>query len=76
MARKCPGVGADAMELFRSYPWPGNVRELRNVLERAAIASDRGTIGRQHLPPDFGHAPAVTSGGLGRDSVSDRNDRG
>ena len=63
--KKVSGVGADVMELFKSYPWPGNVRELRNVLERAAIASDRGTIGRQHLPPDFGHAPAVAGGGLG-----------
>jgi len=57
--KKVTGVGADAMDLFKSYPWPGNVRELRNVLERAAIATDRGTIGRQHLPSDFGHAPAV-----------------
>ncbi len=62
--KKISGVGADVMDLFRSYPWPGNVRELRNVLERAAIASDRGTIGRQHLPSDFGHAPAVASGSL------------
>jgi DNA-binding NtrC family response regulator len=51
-------AGADVMELFKSYPWPGNVRELRNVIERAAIASDRGVITRQHLPADFGHAPA------------------
>jgi len=63
--KKVTGVGADAMELLRSYPWPGNIRELRNVLERAVIASDRGTIGRQHLPPDFGHAPAVSTSGLG-----------
>jgi DNA-binding NtrC family response regulator len=63
--KKVSGVGADVMELFKSYPWPGNVRELRNVLERSAIASDRGTINRQHLPSDFGHAPAVTSAGLG-----------
>ncbi len=47
------GVGADVLELFKSYPWPGNVRELRNVLERAAIACDRGTIGRSHLPSGF-----------------------
>ncbi len=53
------------MELFKSYPWPGNVRELRNVLERSAIASDRGTINRQHLPSDFGHAPAIAGAGLG-----------
>ncbi len=63
--KKVTSVGVDAMDLFKSYPWPGNVRELRNVLERAAIASDRGVIGRQHLPPDFGHAPAVASSGLG-----------
>jgi len=63
--KKVCGASADAMDLFKSYPWPGNVRELRNVLERAVIASDRGTIGRQHLPPDFGHAPAVAADGLG-----------
>ncbi len=63
--KKVSNVGADVLELFRSYPWPGNVRELRNVLERAAIACDRGTIGRQHLPSDFGHAPAMGGTGLG-----------
>ena len=62
--RRVTAVGADVMELFKSYPWPGNVRELRNVLERSAIACDRGTIGRQHLPTDFGHAPATASSGL------------
>jgi DNA-binding NtrC family response regulator len=62
--KKVSGVSADVLDLFRSYPWPGNIRELRNVLERAAIASDRSTIGRQHLPPDFGHAPAVAGTGL------------
>jgi DNA-binding NtrC family response regulator len=63
--KKVSGASADTMELFKSYPWPGNVRELRNVLERSAIASDRGTIGRQHLPPDFGHTSVVAGEGLG-----------
>src|ERR1700693_5251349 len=63
--RKVSGVGAGVPDLFKSYQWPGNVRELRNVLERAAIASDRETINRQHLPSDFGHAPAVTGLRLG-----------
>ncbi|MDE3168787.1 MAG: sigma-54-dependent Fis family transcriptional regulator, partial [Acidobacteriota bacterium] len=62
--KRVTGVGSDVLDLFRSYPWPGNVRELRNVLERAAIACDRSTIGRQHLPSDFGHAPAVAAAGL------------
>jgi DNA-binding NtrC family response regulator len=63
--KKVSGVGADVMEMFKSYPWPGNVRELRNVLERSAIASDRGSITRQHLPSDFGRAPATMATGLG-----------
>jgi len=63
--KKVSGVGNDVMELFKSYPWPGNVRELRNVLERAAIASDRGTVSRQHLASDFGRTPATTNSGLG-----------
>jgi DNA-binding NtrC family response regulator len=63
--KKVTGVGTDVMELLKSYPWPGNVRELRNVLERAAIASGRDIINRQHLPADFGHAPAVAASGLG-----------
>ena len=56
--RKPTGISSEAFELFKSYPWPGNVRELRNVLERAAIACERGPIGRAHLPADFGRAPA------------------
>jgi DNA-binding NtrC family response regulator len=63
--KKVFGVGSDVMDLFKSYPWPGNVRELRNVLERAAIASDRGTVSRQHLASDFGRTPATTNFGLG-----------
>jgi DNA-binding NtrC family response regulator len=63
--KKVTGVGADVMDLFKSYPWPGNVRELRNVLERAAIASDRGTIGRQHLPGEFGKPTATMTAALG-----------
>src|SRR6202021_1638734 len=55
------GVGTDVMDLFKSYPWPGNVRELRNVLERSAIASDRGNVARQHLPAEFGRVIAMTT---------------
>jgi DNA-binding NtrC family response regulator len=63
--KKVTGVSAEVMELFKSYPWPGNVRELRNALERAAIATDRGIIGRQHLPADFGRVPATAGSELG-----------
>ena len=54
--RQIHGVNPDVLEMFAGYSWPGNVRELRNVLERAAIVSNRDLIGRAHLPADFGHA--------------------
>jgi DNA-binding NtrC family response regulator len=63
--KKVSSVSAEVMELFKSYPWPGNVRELRNALERAAIATDRGVVGRQHLPTDFGRVSATAGSELG-----------
>jgi len=62
--RHVAGVGTEILEFFKSYPWPGNIRELRNVLERSAIATERGVIGRQHLPSEFGRAPATETSPL------------
>jgi transcriptional regulator with PAS, ATPase and Fis domain len=45
---------ADAVQALQRHSWPGNVRELRNVLERAVILADQGTITKHHLPRDFG----------------------
>src|SRR6202162_6293855 len=62
--RHVRGVNPEVLEQFANYSWPGNVRELRNVLERAAIVSDRDLIGRASLPTDFGHAPAAAASDL------------
>jgi DNA-binding NtrC family response regulator len=62
--RHVRGVNPEVLEMFAGYSWPGNVRELRNILERAAIVSDRDLIGRAHLPADFGHAPAAAESDL------------
>ena len=32
------------IKALQAYSWPGNVRELRNVIERAVLLSDHGTI--------------------------------
>jgi DNA-binding NtrC family response regulator len=37
------------MEELMNYSWPGNVRELRNILERAAIVAQAGSILPAHL---------------------------
>ena len=62
--RQVRGVNPEVLDMFAGYSWPGNVRELRNVLERAAIVSNRDLIGRVHLPADFGHAPATSASDL------------
>jgi DNA-binding NtrC family response regulator len=50
-------VEPDVMVRFHNHNWPGNVRELRNVLERAAILANSGTLGVQHLPGGLGQSP-------------------
>jgi transcriptional regulator with PAS, ATPase and Fis domain len=62
--RQVRGVNPEVLDMFAGYSWPGNVRELRNVLERAAIVSNRDLIGRAHLPADFGHAPVTAASDL------------
>ena len=42
-----------AEEMLLAYPWPGNVRELDNVLNRARILADGGTIRPGDLPPEL-----------------------
>ncbi|HEY1793055.1 MAG TPA: sigma-54 dependent transcriptional regulator [Opitutaceae bacterium] len=41
------------MEAFAQYPWPGNLREMRNIVERAVILSQGGTIELADLPEEF-----------------------
>ncbi|AYQ38596.1 Fis family transcriptional regulator [Burkholderia lata] len=42
-----------------AYAWPGNIRELRNVLERACLFADDGTIRIEHLPAELVAAAAA-----------------
>jgi len=58
------GIGAEVMDIFMSHTWPGNVRELRNVLERAAIMSEKELISRSSLPGEFGKLPSKSPSDL------------
>ena len=46
-------IAPAAMNMLLCYHWPGNVRELENVIERAVILSDGGTLQECHLPPSL-----------------------
>jgi len=52
VGRPAAGFSDEALERLIEYRWPGNVRELRNVIERAMILCDGGTIRVEHLPQD------------------------
>ncbi|HDV6320020.1 TPA: sigma 54-interacting transcriptional regulator [Burkholderia multivorans] len=48
-----------ALACLDAYAWPGNIRELRNVLERACLFADDGTIRVEHLPAELVSAAAA-----------------
>ncbi len=54
-----PRLEARACRELTAYHWPGNVRELRNVIERAMIVSQGGSLGPDKLtflnPAPEGH---------------------
>jgi DNA-binding NtrC family response regulator len=58
------GIGAEVLDIFMSHTWPGNIRELRNVLERAAIMSEKDLVSRSSLPGEFGKVTAKSPGDL------------
>ncbi|MCF8373005.1 MAG: sigma-54 dependent transcriptional regulator [Bacteroidales bacterium] len=43
-------ITEEFLEKVKTYSWPGNTRELKNVIERAVILSENGTITKDHLP--------------------------
>jgi len=44
-----PALDDDALAWLKGRNWPGNIRELQNVLERAMVLSEGGTIRTIHL---------------------------
>jgi formate hydrogenlyase transcriptional activator len=51
LGRPIDGVSPAFIERASVYDWPGNIRELENVIERALIISDGGTLDASDLFP-------------------------
>jgi DNA-binding NtrC family response regulator len=47
--RKSMSFDEDAYQQMLHYPWPGNVREMENVIERAVILKQNGSIEAEDL---------------------------
>jgi DNA-binding NtrC family response regulator len=54
-------VSPAAMAALSAYDWPGNIRELRNVMDRARLFADDGTVRPEHLPEWLMAGTAVAS---------------
>jgi two-component system response regulator FlrC len=44
-----PSITECAVNKLLTYTWPGNVRELDNVVQRALILSENGSISADHI---------------------------
>ncbi len=87
-AREKAGVTAfepAALDLLQQHEWPGNVRELRNIVHRASIVAEKGTIlaetVRELLPAALGEdcppkrAPAPAKSASGKPTARARGAR-
>ena len=55
---------ASVLEKLLAHSWPGNIRELANVIEYAAIISDKLPIGAADLPKSMTQEPATAGRSL------------
>ena len=55
---------APVLEKLLAHSWPGNIRELANVIEYAAIISDKLPIGAADLPKSMTQEPATAGRSL------------
>ena len=46
-------LSVDAVRRLQTHSWPGNIRELKNVLERAALSSEKNVIEAEDLGFDL-----------------------
>jgi two-component system response regulator HydG len=55
LGKNISGFDDEVIQLFHKYPWHGNLRELKNVVNRAALLSDKDKIQVHSLPFEISH---------------------
>ncbi|MGC9007262.1 MAG: sigma 54-interacting transcriptional regulator [Sulfurihydrogenibium sp.] len=51
--KKIKKISPEVIKILLDYEFPGNIRELENIIERAVILSENGTIEKEHLPEEI-----------------------
>ena len=52
-AKKVRHTDAKVLEALHQYDWPGNIRELENVIERAFVLAEEGSLTADCLPAEL-----------------------
>ncbi|MEJ2158702.1 MAG: sigma 54-interacting transcriptional regulator [Desulfobacteraceae bacterium] len=65
LGERMPTLTRHAFEKLEQHHWPGNIRELKNVVQRAAILCEHGTIDVDSIvfSHEMGHTPSSMSFG-------------
>jgi two-component system response regulator AtoC len=61
LKKRIDGISPEALKVLMRHNWPGNIRELENVVERAVLLADGGSIGVGDL--QIGEQATQTSSG-------------
>jgi transcriptional regulator with GAF, ATPase, and Fis domain len=69
-------ISPPALQLLIGYNWPGNIRELHNVIERAAIVVEDGTLEPSNLPDRLRQEPqgSLDQNGKEEESIDKKMD--
>ena len=59
LERRRVDLSDEAVTMLLAHSWPGNIRELKNVIRRAVLLTEDGTVGPEHI-----QFPAVCTTGL------------
>jgi two-component system response regulator FlrC len=62
-----PAISEAALQALEAADWPGNARQLRNVMQRALVMCQGGTLEAEHFGLVAAPAEAHAAAGLGAD---------
>ncbi|MGA2193581.1 MAG: sigma-54 dependent transcriptional regulator [Nitrospirota bacterium] len=68
LGKPVKSLSESCISIFLDYAWPGNIRELKNIVERAVLLSDTGTIAPEDLPENLKRrvTPSAAAGDVER----------